>query len=101
MITLLAIRPHDASVIAGSASSSEAAVCVAPNSIAFSRLNSTGSIAQICFAPASRAPWIALAPMPPMPTTATTSPGPTSAAYTLEPHPVTTPQPSRHALSSG
>ena len=29
----------------------------------------------IRFAPASRAPWIALVPMPPMPTTATVSPG--------------------------
>ena len=48
---------------------------VAPNSIAFSRLFSSGSMAQICLAPASRAPWMALAPMPPMPTTATTSPG--------------------------
>ncbi len=52
-------------------------------------------------APASRAPWMALAPMPPQPTTATASPALTSAAYTDEPHPVTTPQPSRQALSSG
>ena len=57
--------------------------------------------ATICLAPASLAPWMALAPMPPTPTTATVSPGPTSAAYTLEPQPVTTPQPSRQALSSG
>ena len=35
------------------------------------------------------------------PTTATVSPGCTSAAYTAEPQPVTTPQPSRQALSSG
>ena len=80
MIVLLAIRPHDASLMSGSASSSDAAVCVAPNSIAFSRLFSSGSIAQICLAPAILAPWMALAPMPPMPTTATTSPGATSAA---------------------
>ena len=80
MIVLLAIRPHDASVIGSSASSSEAAVCVAPNSIAFSRLFSSGSMAQICFAPAILAPWMALAPIPPTPTTATTSPGVTSAA---------------------
>ena len=36
-----------------------AAVCVAPNSIAFSRLNSTGSMAMTA-APASLAPWMAL-----------------------------------------
>ena len=48
---------------------------VAPNSIAFSRLNSTGSMAMIRLAPARRAPWMALAPMPPTPTTATVSPG--------------------------
>ena len=45
MITLLAIVPHEESVISGSASAIDGAVCVAPNSIAFSRLNSTGSIA--------------------------------------------------------
>ena len=39
--------------------------------------------------------------MPPMPITATLSPGRTSAAYTAEPQPVVTPQPTRHALSSG
>ena len=80
MITLLAMRPHDASAIAGWASSSDDAVWVAPNCLARSRLDSSGSIAQICLAPARRAPCSALAPMPPMPTTATTSPGPTSAA---------------------
>ena len=62
------------------ASATEANVCVAPNSIAFSRLNSTGSIAAITRAPASLAPWMAFEPMPPQPTTATVSPGPTSAA---------------------
>ena len=87
MTTLLAIVPHEASPIGSIASAIEAAVCVAPNSIAFSRLDSIGSIAQICLAPASLAPWIALAPIPPTPTTATTSPGPTSAAYTDDPQP--------------
>ena len=53
---------------------------MAPNSIAFSRLNSTGSMAAITRAPASLAPWMALEPMPPMPTTATVSPGCTWAA---------------------
>ena len=58
-------------------------------------------MATICLAPASLAPWMALAPMPPTPTTTTVSPGRTSAAYTAEPQPVTTPQPSRQARSSG
>ena len=80
MITLLAIVPHVTSCTSGSASSIEAAVCVAPNSIAFSRLFSSGSTAKIRLAPASLAPWMALAPMPPTPTTTTLSPGPTSAA---------------------
>ncbi len=80
MMTLLAIVPHEAAPSGSIASAIDAAVWVAPNSIAFSRFDSIGSIAQICFAPASLAPWIALAPMPPTPTTATTSPGDTSAA---------------------
>ena len=75
MMTLLAMRPHVSSVMPGSASSIDASVWVAPNSIAFSRLNSTGSMAMMRLAPASLAPWMALAPMPPMPTTATVSPG--------------------------
>ena len=101
IITLLAILPRVDSVIAGIASSIDAAVWVAPKCLARSRFDSSGSIAQICLAPARRAPCSALAPMPPMPTTATTSLGPTSAAYTLDPQPVTTPHPSRHARSSG
>jgi hypothetical protein len=40
-------------------------------------------------------------PMPPMPTTTTDSPGCTSAAYTAEPQPVVTPQPTSAAFSSG
>ena len=82
MMTLLAMVPQVRSVISGRASAMLAAVWVAPNSMAFSRLNSTGSIAMIRLAPASRAPWIAFEPMPPTPTTATVSPGLTSAAYT-------------------
>ena len=74
MITLLAIVPHVASWTMGRASSSDAAVWVAPNSIAFSRLFSSGSTAKIRLAPASLAPWMALAPMPPTPTTTTLSP---------------------------
>ena len=101
MMTLLAIVPHVVSCTSGRASSSDAAVCVAPNSMAFSRLFSSGSMAKIRLAPASLAPWMALAPMPPTPTTTTLSPGCTSAAYTDDPQPVTTPQPSRQARSSG
>ena len=48
---------------------------VAPKRLACSRLNSTGSTAMIRRAPATRAPWIALMPMPPTPSTATVSPG--------------------------
>ena len=40
-------------------------------------------------------------PTPPHPTTTTVSPGCTSAAYTAEPQPVVTPQPTSAALSSG
>jgi len=57
-----------------------AAVCVAPNCMAFSRLNSTGSMAMTRLAPANFAPCTAFAPMPPIPTTHTVSPGWTSAA---------------------
>ena len=52
MITLLAIVPRVSSCSIGTASAIELAVCVAPNSIAFSRLNSTGSTAMTRFAPA-------------------------------------------------
>ena len=74
---------------------------VAPSSIAFSRLNSTGSTAITCIAPAWAAPWTALMPMPPIPITITVWPGYTSAEFTADPQPVPTPQPTRHALSSG
>ena len=80
MMTLLAIVPHVRSVMSGSASSSDAAVWVAPKSMARSRLFSSGSMAMMRLAPAILAPWMALAPMPPTPTTATVSPGATSAA---------------------
>ena len=75
MITLSAIWPQVSSVTSGMASSIEATVWVAPNSIAFSRLNSTGSTAMTRLAPAILAPWTAFMPMPPMPTTTTVSPG--------------------------
>ena len=74
---------------------------VAPKICACSCLNSTGSTAITWRAPAIAAPCTAFMPTPPHPTTTTVSPGWTSAAYTAEPHPVVTPQPTRAALSSG
>ena len=69
----------------GPASATLSAVCVAPSSIAFCRLNSTGSIAMMFRAPAIRAPCTALMPMPPMPMTTTVSPALTSAVRTALP----------------
>src|SRR5215469_13971189 len=74
---------------------------VAPHSVAISSLNSSGSIATTFLAPAYRAPWTALMPTPPMPKITTVSPGLTLAAYTDEPQPVVTPQPTRQAISNG
>ena len=101
MMTRSAIWPHDNSMRCGIASVMEENVCVAPNSMAFSRLNSTGSIAMMCFAPAMRAPCTALTPMPPMPTTTTVSPGCVSARLVAEPQPVATPQETSATQSSG
>ena len=80
MMTLSKPRFHVVLSSAAMASWMDAWVWVAPNSIAFSRLNSTGSMAAMTAAPAILAPWMALLPMPPQPTTATVSPGCTSAA---------------------
>ena len=44
-------------------------------------------------APASRAPWITLSPMPPRPNTATVEPGSTFIVNATAPTPVVTPQP--------
>ena len=85
MITRSAIWPKVRSVTIGMASVMLAAVWVAPNSMAFSRLNSIGSTATTFLAPASLAPCTALVPMPPMPTTTTVSPGFTPARSTAEP----------------
>ena len=101
MITLSAIWPQVISPTAGSASSIEAKVWVAPNSIAFSRLNSTGSTAMIRVAPAMRAPCTALMPMPPMPTTTTVSPAVTPPRLAADPQPVATPQLTSATHSSG
>ena len=96
-----AIWPRVRSVITSWASSTVANACVAPSSMAFSRLFSSGSTAMTYFAPAYRAPCTALMPMPPMPETITVWPGRTLAVLTAEPQPVGTPQPTRTALSSG
>ena len=79
-IAFWAIVPHVISLIGSIASAMLAKACVAPSFMACSRLNSSGSIAKIRFAPAALAPWTALMPTPPMPITATLSPGVTSAA---------------------
>ena len=74
---------------------------MAPNSMACSRLNSTGSIAMTRLAPAARAPCTALMPMPPMPMTATLSPGLVPARSVAEPNPVATPHETSATTSSG
>ncbi len=79
-MTLLHMRPQVSCWMSSKASSTEVAVWVAPNFWAVSRLNSTGSMAKIRSAPARRAPCTAAEPSPPTPTTATLSPGRTSAA---------------------
>ena len=79
-MTLVHMRPQVSCWIRPKASSTLAATWVAPNFLASSRLNSTGSMAKIRSAPASLAPIRAAAPMPPMPMMATSSPGLTSAA---------------------
>ena len=83
------------------ASSAVAKAWVAPSSMAFSRLFSSGSMAMTFLAPACRAPWTALMPMPPTPKITAVSPALSAAELTAEPQPVGTPQPTRTALSSG
>ena len=79
----------------------EAKAWVAPRAMACSRLNSTGSMAMIRWAPATRAPCTALMPMPPTPITATLSPGLVPARSVAEPKPVATPQDTRATTSNG
>src|SRR4029077_12040041 len=75
--------------------------CVAPNSIACSRLYSTGSIAMTFLPPAYLAPCTALMPTPPVPKITTVSPGRTSPALVAEQNPVVTPQLTSAASSNG
>ncbi len=51
------------------------------------------STPMILSAPAMRAPWITLRPMPPRPNTTTFAPGSTLAVLITAPMPVVTPQP--------
>jgi hypothetical protein len=62
-----AICPQVSSLIFAAASSAVAKAWVAPNFMAVSRLNGTGSTTTTFFAPAWAAPWTALMPIPPMP----------------------------------
>ena len=74
---------------------------VAPNSMARSRFDSTGSMAMTRLAPAIFAPWTALMPMPPTPMTATLSPGLVPARSVAEPKPVATPHDTSATASKG
>ncbi len=67
--------------------------CVMPNlraSVSRAGLMSTPTI---MLAPAMRAPWTTLSPMPPSPNTTTLAPGSTLAVLITAPMPVVTPQP--------
>ena len=66
---------------------------VAPKSRAIASFCSLMSTATMRRAPAMRAPWITLSPMPPKPNTATFEPGVTLAVLMTAPMPVVTPQP--------
>ena len=59
--------PRVSSVTLSWASAAVANAWVAPSSSAFARLFSSGSTATTYLAPAYRAPWTELMPMPPMP----------------------------------
>src|SRR4051794_41632047 len=100
-MTTSAPVPRDSSLARPAASSVLATACVAPRVRANSRRNSTGSTATTCWAPAIAAPWTALQPTPPVPTTTTTSPCRTGPALTGEPQPVVTLQAIGAATSSG
>src|SRR5689334_8631918 len=93
--------PRVSSVTSSCAVAASAAVWVAPNSMACSRLNSSGSTAMTYRAPANAAPCTALMPTPPIPYTTVVSPGRTPPAFTAVPQPVGTPQPASATVSSG
>jgi hypothetical protein len=76
-------------------------VSVAPNSFASWSFDGWVSMAMIRSAPASAAPFTVDSPTPPQPITATVEPGSTFAALNTAPTPVSTPQPTSAARSSG
>lgn len=75
--------------------------CVAPNCRATASFAGFASIATMVVAPAIRAPWSTLSPMPPVPMTTTVSPRSTLARFSTAPTPVSTPQPISAAEVSG
>src|SRR2546430_339676 len=100
-ITVSASWPRVRLTMVSWASSGPANACVAPNSIACSRLYSTGSIAMTFLPPAYLAPCTAFMPTPPVPKITTVSPGRTSPALVAEQNPVVTPQLTSAASSNG
>src|SRR6266699_835103 len=100
-ITLSASWPRVRLTMVSWADSGSANAWVAPNSIACSRLNSSGSIAMTFLPPAYLAPCTAFMPTPPVPKTTTVSPGRTSPALVAEQKPVVTPQLTSAASSNG
>jgi hypothetical protein len=98
-MTLSASWPRVRLTIVSCASSALANAWVAPNSMACSRLNSTGSTAMTFLPPAYLAPCTAFMPTPPVPKITTVSPGRTSPALVAEQKPVVTPQLTRAASS--
>src|SRR4051794_11574891 len=100
-MTTSAPVPRDNSRANAAASRVSETVYVPPNDKAKSRFIATGSTPMTCRAPACTAPWTALTPTPPRPTTTTVSPGRTPPVYTADPQPVGTAQASRAAVSIG
>src|SRR6266496_3075090 len=100
-ITVSASWPRVRLTMVSWASSGPANAWVAPNSIACSRLYSTGSIAMTFLPPAYLAPCTAFMPTPPVPKITTVSPGRTSPALVAEQKPVVTPQLTSAASSNG
>src|SRR5256886_4580805 len=100
-MTLSASWPRVRLTSVSRASSALANAWVAPNSMACSRLNSTGSTAMTFLPPAYLAPCTAFMPTPPAPKITTVSPGRTSPALVAEQKPVVTPQLTSAASSNG
>src|ERR1700730_6706996 len=101
MTTRSAMRPTVISLTSGTASSADAALCVAPKIFAESRFDSTGSTATTYLAPTARAPCRAFIPTPPAPMTTTVSPGSVPADTVAEPQPVLQPHDTSEAAWNG